>query len=324
MRAFILNAAGAAENLQISEIETPTISSNEVLVQVKAISINPVDVKSRANEDLLSWVAGSERPIILGWDISGIVTAKGKDVTEFEIGDEVFGMIKINESGKGDTLGKGKAYAEYVAASASHLALKPKNVTHTTAVATTMAAMTAWQALVDTAQVKKGDRVLIHAASGGVGHFAVQIAKYFGAYVIGTSSAANKDFVLSLAADEHIDYRSQRFEEVLKDIDLVLDTMAGETLTRSIDVVKPGGRIVSIPSWEIPQPDIDKAIAKGINLSYILVTSNGKDMAKIASLLESGDIKAHIQQIFKFEDMPLAHKEVEKWRTRGKIVVEID
>lgn len=323
MKAFILNAAGAAENLQLSEIPTPVISGNEVLVQVKAISINPVDVKSRAHEELLSWVAGDERPVILGWDISGIVTAKGKDVTAFEIGDEVFGMIKVNESGTGETLGKGKAYAEYVAAPASQLALKPNNVSHREAVAATLAAMTAWQALIDTAQIKKGDKVLIHAASGGVGHFAVQIAKYFGAYVIGTSSAANKEFVLSLGADEHIDYQSQRFEEVVKDIDVVLDAMAGETLTRSIDVVKPGGRIVSIPSWVISSEDMDKAQLRGINLGHILVQSNGNDMSKIASLLETGDIKAHVQQVFNFEDMALAHKEVEKWRTRGKIVVEI-
>lgn len=324
MKAFILKEAGAAENLQLTEVPTPTIGNDEVLVQVKAISINPVDVKSRAYEGVLTWVAGEERPVILGWDISGTVVAKGKDVTNFEVGNEVFGMVNVNVLGTGTLLGLGKAYAEYVAAPASHLALKPNSISHIEATASTLAALTAWQALVDTAKIKKGDKVLIHAAAGGVGHFAVQIAKYFGAYVIGTSSAANKEFLLGLGADEHIDYKSQRFEDIIKDADIVLDTMAGDTLTRSIDTVKEGGIIVTIPSSDVPQQDIDLAKKKGIQLEFVLVKSNGDDMERIASLLENGDIKAHVQQTFRFEDMILAHKEVEKWRTRGKIVVEIE
>lgn len=323
MKAFILNTAGVAEDLQIAEIPIPVISNNEVLIQVKAISINPVDVKSRANDDLLSWAAGSDRPVILGWDVSGIVTAVGNEVHEFKVGDEVFGMVNVNESGTGETLGKGRAYAEYVAAPASHLALKPENISHTTAVGATMAAMTAWQAL-QLGQIKKGEKVLIHAAAGGVGHFAVQMAKYLGAYVIATSSPENKQFILDLGADEHIDYKNQLFDEVVKDVDLVLDTIAGSTLSRSINVVKTGGRIVTIPSWEIPQEDIEASKAKGIQIDFMLVKSNGEDMKIIALLLNNGYMHSHIQKIFSFEQMPLAHKEVEKGRTVGKIVVAIN
>lgn len=323
MKAFILNTAGVAEDLQIAEIPIPAISNNEVLIQVKAISINPVDVKSRANDDLLSWAAGSDRPVILGWDVSGIVTAVGNEVHEFKVGDEVFGMVNVNESGTGETLGKGRAYAEYVAAPASHLALKPENISHTTAVGATMAAMTAWQAL-QLGKIKKGEKVLIHAAAGGVGHFAVQMAQYLGAYVIATSSPENKQFILDLGADEHIDYKNQLFDEVVKDVDLVLDTIAGSTLSRSINVVKTGGRIVTIPSWEIPQEDIEASKAKGIQIDFMLVKSNGEDMRIIASLLNNGYMRSHIQKIFSFEQMPLAHKEVEKGRTVGKIVVAIN
>lgn len=323
MKAFILEAAGGAENLQMKDLAIPVINNSEVLIQVKAISVNPVDVKSRADEDMLSWVAGDDRPVILGWDVSGVITAIGGSVNEFKVGDEVFGMINVDVLGTGETLGKGRAYAEYVAAPISHLTLKPKNCSHTTAVAATMAAMTAWQALV-AGQIKKGDKVLVHAAAGGVGHFAVQMAKHLGAYVIGTSSAANRDFVLSLGADEHIDYNNQRFDEVVENIDLVINTIIGETLSRSINVVKVGGRIITLPTWEIPLKDIEDSKAKGVHIKYILVRSNGEDMKRIASLIENECIKPHIQKIFSFEDMPLAHKEVEKWRTVGKIVVEIN
>lgn len=173
MKAVILKHAGGIENLQLIDIEKPSIKSDEVLVKVVSISINPVDVKARAYDGVLNWIFGEERPVILGWDVSGEVVEIGKDVTDFKIGDEVFGMVNF--------FGNGKAYAEYVASPDKHLALKPKNVTHQQAVACTLSASTAYQALVDVAKIKKGDKILIHAASGGVGHIAVQIAKYFGA-----------------------------------------------------------------------------------------------------------------------------------------------
>jgi len=212
MKVITLYEPGSIENLKIEEVDIPQISDNEVLVQVKAISINPVDVKSRAGKGVYGRLKDI-KPLILGWDISGIITQKGKDVTDFEIGYEVFGMVNFP--------GHGKAYAEYVAVPANQLALKPASISFEEAAAATLAALTAWQALVNNAKVKSGDKVLIHSAAGGVGHYAVQIAKFLGAHVIGTSSANNRDFVLSLGADEHIDYQNQQFEDRAADLDFV-------------------------------------------------------------------------------------------------------
>ncbi len=177
---------------------------------------------------------------MLGWDISGTVIAGGKGVTQFNIGDDVFGMINFP--------GHARAYAQHVAAPAHHLALKPANISHEEAAAATLALLTVYQAMTKHVRITAGQRVLIHAAAGGVGHFAVQLAKHFGAYVIGTSSAANRDFVLSLGADEHVDYKTQRFEDVVHNVDFVLDTLGGENIVRSLEVIRKGGDIISIPS----------------------------------------------------------------------------
>lgn len=315
MRAIILKEAGSISNLQLTDIEKPIIQPQEVLVKVAAISINPVDVKARAYDGVLQWIFGEERPVILGWDISGTVVEKGNEVTEFNIGDEVFGMVNF--------FGNGKAYSDYVAAPANHLALKPKNSSHQEAAAATLAVLTAYQALVDVAKIKKGDKVLIHGASGGVGHFAVQIAKHFGAYVIGTSSAKNKDFLLQLGADEHIDYSTENFAEKLSDIDIVLDTIQGDTLLNSVDVVKPYGIVVTIPSPEIPQEVTDKATEKGVNVAFMLVASKEESINAIAALLASEAIKPHIHKNFSFNEMGKAHLEVETNRVVGKVVVSL-
>lgn len=313
MKAIILNEAGSIENLQLTEAEKPPLKNDEVLIKSSAISINPVDVKARAYDGVLGWIFGDERPVILGWDISGEVVEAGQDVTDFKIGDSVFGMVNF--------FGNGKAYAEYVAAPASHLALKPKNTSHHQAAAASMVAITAYQALVDVAKIKKGDRVLIHGASGGVGHMAVQIAKHFGAYVIGTSSAKNRDFVLSLGADEHIDYANENFTEKLENVDMVLDTVQGETLLNSVDVVCPNGTIVTLPSPEIPQEVQDKAAKKQVNIEFMMVASKGETIKAIADLLEKGILKPHIHKTFPFEEMGKAHLEVETNRVVGKVVV---
>src|SRR5688500_852747 len=205
MKAIVLKDFGGADQLVIRDLPKPVIKENEVLVKAHAIALNPVDVKTRNGKGQAAKLK-NEDPMILGWDVSGIIEATGSAVTKFSKGDEVFGMINLP--------GAGKAYAEFVAAPQEHIILKPSNITHEAAAAASLAAMTAWQALVDQAEIKSGQKILIHAASGGVGHYAVQIAKHFGAYVIGTSSAENKSFVLSLGADEHIDYRSVKFEEV--------------------------------------------------------------------------------------------------------------
>lgn len=312
MKAILLNEAGGTDNLIYTELPAPIIGDNEVLVQVKTISINPVDVKSRANEATLNWLFGERRPLILGWDISGIITETGKNVSQFKKGDEVFGMVNFP--------GHGKAYAEYVAAPESHLALRPANITHEQAAASTLVALTAWQALVTNAKIKAGDRILIHGASGGVGHFAVQIAKHLGAYVVGTSSAKNKDFVLGLGADEHIDYNEYDWSSRQHEFDFVLDTVGGDNIDLSIGITKKGGTMISIPSG-LNETVSEKAKAKGVDGYFILVQSDGKDQKAIAQLLESSVITPHLSAVYPFEEMAKAHRQIESGRTVGKVVV---
>ena len=311
MKAIILEEFGSADQLAIQELPKPVLKEQEVLIQVKAISINPVDIKTREGKGV-SGLIKEEKPIILGWDISGIVVETKSDM--FKAGDEVFGMVNFP--------GHGKAYAEYVAAPADQLALKPIQISHADAAAATLAALTAWQVLVDHAKIKAGDRVLIHAAAGGVGHYAVQIAKHLGAYVIGTSSAAKKDFIMSLGADEHIDYAAGPLEEFTKDIDFVLDAIGGENIDKSLKVIRKGGTIISIPSG-LREEVTEKAKAMGINGYFTMVQSNGQNMQKIAGLLDDRSLLSHVSQTFDFDQMADAHRALETGRTQGKIVVLI-
>lgn len=315
MKAIILNEVGSVDNLKYEDIPQPKIKSNEVLVKTISLSINPVDCKARANSGSLTWLFGEERPVILGWDLSGTIAEIGENVTNFKIGDAVFGMANFP--------GKGNAYAEFVAVPSTHLTLKPTNISYQEAASATLAALTAWQILVKKGNVKKDDIVLIHGASGGVGHYATQIAKHLGAYVIGTSSAKNKEFVLQNGADKHIDYTTENFSEIVSNADFVLDTLAGDIISKSIDVTKTGGIIVTIPSGNISNEDIEKAKSKGVDLSFVLVESSGSDMFQIARLLEDGILKSHVSKTFSFDDMRDAHLYLEKGRTVGKIAIDI-
>ena len=313
MKAIILKTPGGVDQLQYIELPQPTVGETDVLLQVKAISLNPVDVKTPAGKGLYGRLK-ELTPIILGWDIAGIVAAVGSSVTTFRPGDAVFGMVNFP--------GHGQAYAEYVAAPAHHLAHKPANISFEEAAAATLAPLTAWQAMAHHPQVGPGKRVLIHAAAGGVGHFAVQLAKHRGAHVIGTSSAANKDFVLGLGADEHIDYRAQPFEQVAGPVDFVLDALGGDTIDRSLTIINRGGAIISIPSG-LSEAVVQKAKEKGVDGSFMLVQSNGGDLEAIAALLANGTLKAHVSQVFPFNEMAAAHIQVETGRTVGKIVVQV-
>ena len=314
MKAIILNEAGEAENFKIEEVATPGIKENEILIKTKAISINPVDIKTRRGKSLFTELKKHGDKIILGWDVSGVIAEVGSEVKEFKAGDEVFGMVNFP--------GNGSAYAEYVAAPASQLALKPANITHEEAAAATLAALTAWQALVTNGKVQKGDKLLIHAASGGVGHYAVQIAKHLDAYVAGTSSAANKDFVLSLGADAHIDYKTQQPKDVISDVDLVVDALGSNEIEPSLAVLKKGGKLITLPSVT-SEAVIAKAKEHGVNAFFFMVHSNGDDMKQLARLLEQGIIKSHVLQTYRFDQMPEAHKQIESGRTRGKVVVTV-
>jgi len=314
MKAIVLEQTGGVENFLTKEIEKPVALNNEVLVEVKAISVNPVDFKVRAIEPVLNMIYGEKRPAILGWDIAGIVSKVGESVTKFKVGDEVFGMVNFP--------GAGDAYAEFVASPQDHLAKKPANVSFEEAAATTLAPLTALQIL--EGNVKAGDKVFIHAGSGGVGHFAIQMAKHYGAHVTTTCSAKNKDFVLSMGADEHIDYRTQKFEEIANNIDFVLDGVGGdELILNSLKILKEGGTFVSIPTHEYTDEIKKAASAKNINAINMLVKSDGKDMDTLADMLVRGTIKAHVSKIFSFDEMAEAHTAQESGRTVGKIVVKM-
>lgn len=311
MKAIILKEPGGPENLIITDIPVPVPQKGEVLVKVKAISINPVDIKTRKGLAVYTTLK-DDKPLILGWDIAGEVVQAGEDVTLLEEGDEVFGMINFP--------GHGRAYAEYVAAPATQLAEIPELVSTQEAAAGTLAALTAWQVLVDEAKLQAGERVLIHAAAGGVGHFAVQIAKYLGAFVIGTASEANYDFVKELGADDFVDYTQEKFEDVVKDADVVFDTVGGDNPLRSLKVLKEGGRLIGIAGG-ITDEVKQQAQSRKIKAWSYLVHSNGDDMEQIAELMEAGTIKAYIFKEYSFDQMAEAHRQSETGKTKGKIVV---
>lgn len=313
MKAIVLKEVGGVENLIMSEIDKPTHSQNEVIIEVKAIGINPVDYKVRSNEGLLTMIYGEKRPAIIGWDIAGTVIALGENVTQFEVGDHVFGMVNF--------IGSGDAYAEFVAAPVEHLAKMPENVSFEEAAASTLAALTALQVL--ESNIKKGDKVLIHAGSGGVGHFAIQIAKTLGAYVISTSSAKNKEFILSLGADEHIDYRTQAFEEVLSDMDFVFDMFNGDILLNSVKVTKKGGTVISLPTPDFSEEIQNLAKERNVTVGFHMVQSSAEGMNTIKEMLENGTLKPHISKTFPFEQMGEAHSQLESGRTIGKVVVNL-
>ena len=315
MKTIILNEAGSVDNLQYIETSKPTIKSDEVLVKTISLSVNPVDYKVRSSDGALNWILGADRPAIIGWDLSGTIVEVGDAVIDFKIGDSVFGMANFP--------GKGNAYAEFVAVPSAHLTLKPLNISHQETAAATLAALTAWQTLVKKGNVKKGDKVLIHAASGGVGHYATQIAKHLGAYVIGTSSAKNREFVLQNGTDKHIDYTTENFQDLVTDVDFVLDTIGGDTILKSLDITKQGGTIVSIANSNISNEELEKAKSKDVDLSFALVASSGDDMLQIAQLMEKGILKSHVSKTFSFDEMGEAHLYLEKGRTVGKIVVNI-
>lgn len=317
MKAIFLTKAGGIENLVEKEIGKPALKANEVLIQVKSIGINPVEAFVRENQQYLEYFLQLEKGagnVILGWDVSGLVVETGKEVGDFQTGDKVFGMINFP--------GAGKAYAEYVAAPADQIALKPENVSFEAAAAATLAALTAWQAFSTSAKIKKGEKVLIHAAAGGVGHYAIQIAKWLGAYVIASASAESRQLVLDLGADEFIDYKAQKFEEVVTDADVVLDSLYDDHISRSLKSLKRGGRLVSLVDYGTDDFKAN-ARAKDVQFLRITVSSNGEDMKQIAELLGNGKLKSVIAKAYPFDKIAESHLQVEKGKTHGKIVVNV-
>ncbi|GHA54083.1 NADPH:quinone reductase [Streptomyces tauricus] len=309
MRAISQDVLGGTEVLKEVEREIPKPGPSEVLVRVHAAGLNPTDWKHRANGGFLK-----KPPFVLGWDVSGVVEAVGLGVTVHKPGDEVFGMLPY-------PFGVG-AHAEYVIAPARALARKPAEVDHTQAGALPLAALTAWQALVDTADVRPGQRVLIHAAAGGVGHLAVQIAKERGAYVIGTASAGKHEFLRGLGADELVDYRETDFAEAVRDVDVVLDTIGGDYRSRSLRTLRPGGLLVSIlPSGS---PELaEEAEGLGVRAVEMLVEADQAGMSAIAGLVAAGSLRATIAETFPLAEAAKAHALGDTGRTVGKLVLQV-
>ncbi|MGA5200189.1 NADP-dependent oxidoreductase [Streptomyces variegatus] len=310
MRAISQAVLGGPEVLKEVEVERPAPRPNEVLVRVRAAGVNPTDWKHRATGGFLG-----EPPFVLGWDVSGVVEAVGIGVAAFAPGDEVFGMLPY-------PFGHG-SHAEYVIAPVRALARKPAGTDHVQAGALPLVSLTAWQALVEHAGLRAGQRVLIHAAAGGVGHVAVQIAKARGAYVIGTASAGKHEFLREIGVDEAVDYRETDFTEAVKDADVVLDTIGGDNALRSLRVLRPGGVLVSI----LPGGSDDlyeEAERLGVRALRMLVDADRSGMEAIAELVEAGKLHATIAGTFPLAAAAEAHASGDTGRTTGKLVLVND
>ncbi|MFI9721664.1 NADP-dependent oxidoreductase [Streptomyces sp. NPDC052396] len=309
MKAISQDTYGGPEVLREVETDRPVPGPTEVLVRVRAAGMNPTDWKHRTFRGFIDHL-----PRVLGWDVSGVVESVGVGVALHRPGDEVFGMLPYPH-------GHG-AFAEYVVAPARALVRKPENVDHIQAGAAPLAALTAWQVLVDAAGVQPGQRVLIHAAAGGVGHFAVQIAKTRGAHVIGTASAPKHAVLRELGADELVDYRTEDFTWI-EPVDVVLDALGGETAERSLEVLKPGGQLISIAALDFPEGVAERAAARGVRAYPLIVEADQQGMRAIADLMASGRLKPVIEAVFPLAEAAKGHALGDTGRVTGKIVLTV-
>ena len=308
MKAVAMHAYGGPEVLKYEDAARPDPATGEVLVRVHAAAVNPVDWKVRAGH--LRGFLDYSLPLIPGWDLSGVVEATGAGVSDWKQGDAVYARPDLRRNG---------AYAEYIAVRASELGHKPRSIDHVQASAIPLACLTAWQALFDAGGLKAGQRVLIHAAAGGVGTFAVQLAKWKGAHVVGTASERNHAFLRELGADEVIDYTKTNFEEVVRDVDVVLDTLAGQTRDRSWNVMKKDGILVSI----LGQPSPDDAAQHGVRAAGVFVEPNQAQLGEIAKLVDSGKLRPIIETVLPLAQAARAHEMNQTLHTRGKIVLQV-
>ena len=307
MRAVVQTELGGPEVLTLTEIPRPEPGPGEILVRVEAAGVNPIDCKTRASGGLLR----ASPPFTVGWDVSGVVEAVGRGVRLHQVGDEVYGMPSFPRFAGG--------YAEYVAAPARHFDRKPAGLSHIEAAALPLAALTARQALVDTAGLGAGLRVLVHAGAGGVGHLAVQIAGSLGAFVIATASPRKTGFVRKLGADVVLDYTAADFAADLADVDVVLDAVGGDCTTRSAAVLREGGTLVSLT-----QPGTLAETDQGrISAGYMLVEPDHAGLQAISTLVEAGALTPTVSRTFPLDQSGLAHKALEAGRTVGKIVLTV-
>ena len=332
MKAFLIDRYGKGAALRLGEVPEPELREDEVLVQIHATSVNPVDTKIRDGEFKL--ILPYRLPLILGNDAAGVVVRVGSKVRKFKTGDEVYGRPAKDRIG---------TFAEFIAINEADVAMKPKNLTMEEAASVPLVALTVWQALVDRANLKKGQKVLIHAGSGGVGTIAIQLAKHIGATVATTTSTANVDLVRSLGADVVVDYKKDDFENVLQDYDVVLNSLGKDTLEKSLRVLKPGGKLISISGP--PDPEFArengsgwllqqamrflssrirrKSKRQGVSYSFLFMKPSGAQLEQIASLIEAGVIRPIIDRVFPFEKTNEALAYVETGRARGKVVVAV-
>jgi NADPH:quinone reductase-like Zn-dependent oxidoreductase len=332
MKAFVLDRYGSNDGVRFGETPDPEVGPGDVLVQIHAASVNPLDLKIR--EGKLKPVLPYRLPIVLGNDLAGVVVKVGRDVRRFQPGDEVYARPDQGRIG---------TFAEFISVNEDDVALKPRELTMEEAASIPLVGLTAWQALVEKANLQAGQKVLIHAGSGGVGTFAIQLAKHLGATVATTTSAANAEWVQRLGADIVIDYKKEDFAEHLQDYDLVLDTLGGETLQRSLRVLKPGGKVISISG----PPDPGFAKEAGMNwavqhamwllsfrirraakrhkvtYSFLFMTSSGDQLHQLASIIDAGAIHPVVDQVFPFESIKEALAYVERGRAKGKVVVKV-
>lgn len=332
MKAFSIKKYSKQDSLELVDLPVPALKENEVLVEIHAASINPLDAKIKSGEFKL--LLPYKLPFVLGHDVAGVVTKIGSKVSQFRVGDEVFARPADFRIG---------TFAEYIAIHEKDIALKPKNISMEEAASIPLVALTVWQAFVEKAKLQKGQKVFIQAGSGGVGTIAIQLSKYLGATVATTTSANNFELVKSLGADVVIDYKTQDFETVLKDYDLVLNSQDDKMLEKSLRILKSGGKAISISgppdaafakemglSWfmKIAIFFLSRKIKKqakqlGVDYSFLFMQANGKQLAEIGKLVEANAIRAVVDKIFPFEQTNEALAYVETGRAKGKVVVKI-
>lgn len=308
IKAIVIHQYGGPDVLKYEDVPRPEPKEDQILVRVIAAGVNPVDGMIRSG--MFAKGEGTMFPRILGGDIAGIVEKIGRKITKFKPGDPVFAYISLENNG---------GYAQYAVVREREAAPKPKSLTYVEAAAVPIVALTAWQALIDTAKLKPGQTVLVHGGSGGVGSFAIQIAKARGAKVIATASTANQDLLKQLGADVAVDYTKQKFDDVAKDVDVVLDSIGRDTLARSYGVVKKGGFIVSLVA-RIDQAELDK---RGIHGAALSVEPNSDELTEVRKLIDSRKIRVIVSQTFPLSEARKAQEQVATGHTRGKIVLKV-
>lgn len=312
MRAIAIHQYGGKDQLKEVEMDRPVPERDQVLVRLEATSVNPIDWKLREGylQEMLDW----EFPIIIGWDAAGVIEEVGEGVTDWQVGDRVFARPETTPRG---------TYAEFALVDTHLLSSIPDNLTSVEAAAVPLAGLTAWQALFTFGKLEKGEKVLIHGGAGGVGHFAIQLAKHAGAYVYTTASERNHELVKRLGADEVIDYKRENFEDQLKEIDIVFDTVGGDVQSKSYSVLKQGtGRLVTI----VGVPDEEEARSYDVQAHGVWLEPDGEQLKKLAALIEESQIRVIIDQSFSFSEQGVkdAHAQSETGHASGKIVITFE